>query len=147
MKRCPNCEELLGDSVRECFNCHYNYSYGRVITSQEIKKEREKSEKELKIKQQTRNERAKQEQIKRNPLYEYKVETVNDETTGGINSEKLQHLLSEYSSNGWRLHSALTNELGKNVTATSSSHMGMSVNAAIGQTVLIFERCIKSSGK
>ena len=27
MKKCPNCGELIGDNVSECFNCHYNYIY------------------------------------------------------------------------------------------------------------------------
>ena len=35
MKKCPNCGELIGDNVSECFNCHYNYIYKRIITQQE----------------------------------------------------------------------------------------------------------------
>lgn len=40
MKYCPNCGEILGDSVKECFKCHYNYSFGRVLTSLEINEQR-----------------------------------------------------------------------------------------------------------
>lgn len=42
MKKCPNCGELIGDNVSECFNCHYNYIYKRIITQQERKIERDK---------------------------------------------------------------------------------------------------------
>ena len=36
MKQCPNCEELVGDDVKECFNCHYNFIYKRVMNPNEV---------------------------------------------------------------------------------------------------------------
>ena len=35
MKTCPKCKELIGDNVNECFKCHYNFSYGRIINQEE----------------------------------------------------------------------------------------------------------------
>lgn len=35
MKTCPNCGELLGDSVKDCFKCHFNFEVKRVLTSEE----------------------------------------------------------------------------------------------------------------
>lgn len=146
MKSCPNCGELIGDNVNECFKCHYNYSYKRVITAQEIRNRREEKEreKENKIQNLQTFEKEKEIQIKRNPLYEYKTELVNDLHTGEVDNSRIQLLLKEYASNGWRLHSAFVNEIGKSSTATSIGFLGMSVNATIGQTILIFERCIRA---
>lgn len=145
MKTCPKCGELIGDSVNECFKCHYNYSYGRVITPQEIANERKRAEKEIQddLDRKKSLEEMKQDQIKRNPLYEYKIETVTDYSTGEINDAEVQKILLQYSSEGWRLHSIFTNEIGKSSSTTSLSFLGVGVNATIDQTVLIFERCIK----
>lgn len=35
MKECPNCKELIGDDVKLCFNCNYNFALRRVMTSAE----------------------------------------------------------------------------------------------------------------
>ena len=142
MKKCPNCGELIGDNVNECFKCHYNYSYRRVITSQEIRSRNEEKERERdnKIQNIEAFEKEKEIQIKKNPLYEYKIEIINDLETGELDKISIQNTIDKYSSNGWKLHTVLTNELGK----TSSSVIVASVNATICQTILIFERCIKS---
>lgn len=60
--------------------------------------------------------------------------------TGTVKKEELQRMLSVYAMDGWRLHTALTNEAGKTVLAAA----GVGANATVDQTVLIFERCIKS---
>lgn len=44
MKTCINCGELIGDNADECFKCHYNYKYKRVISPQEIRQKREQEE-------------------------------------------------------------------------------------------------------
>ncbi|WP_455618784.1 hypothetical protein [Eisenbergiella sp.] len=44
MKECPNCHELVGDSVKVCFNCHYDFSLGRVVDSSRIAEERRNEE-------------------------------------------------------------------------------------------------------
>ncbi len=79
-------------------------------------------------------------QYQKNPLYEYKVETVMDSAVlGKFDQDNTQRLINNYAINGWRLHSAFTNEVGKNAA--------LGINATINQTVLIFERCIKAEEK
>lgn len=46
---------------------------------------------------------------------------------------------NNYAIRGWHLHSAFTNEVGKNAA--------LGINATINQTILIFERCIKPEEK
>ncbi len=146
MKTCPNCRELIGDDADECFKCHYNYVYRRVITPQEIKARREEKEreKENEIKNIETFEKEKELQIKRNPLFEYKIEIINDLETGEIDGRRMQYIVEKYSSEGWKLHKVFTNELGKTSTTSRIAFLGMSVNATICQTILIFERCIKA---
>lgn len=42
MKTCPNCNEVVGDSAEQCFNCKYSFKYGRIflkddkVTAQDI---------------------------------------------------------------------------------------------------------------
>lgn len=145
MKKCPKCGEYIGDSVNECFNCHYHYSYGRIIKPNEIKNERIKSEKmvQQEIEKKEILEKQKQEQICKNPLFEYETVIINDNTDGTVDEFKLQTTLREYSEGGWRLHTIFTNEIGKTTSAVSVGYIGGGINATIEQTVLIFERCIK----
>ena len=153
MKTCPKCKELIGDNVNECFKCHYNFSYGRIITQEERKKEREKEQKlyeQKKISEQQKNEQIKlfqqqmEEQIKNNPLYEYETIVINDNSDGTVNTKQIQDTLLEYSKAGWRLHSIFTNEIGKSTVGAFIGFVGSNVNATIDQTIIIFERCIKA---
>ena len=58
MKTCPNCGELLGDSVNECFKCRYSFTLKRVLTIEDQtlqkigkwKNKKEKKRKKLKEK-------------------------------------------------------------------------------------------------
>ena len=153
MKTCPKCKELIGDNVNECFKCHYNFSYGRIITQEERKKEREKEQKlyeQKKISEQQKNEQIKlfqqqmEEQIKNNPLYEYETIVINDNSDGTVNTKQIQDTLLEYSKAGWRLHSIFTNEVGKSTVGAFIGFIGSNVNATIDQTIMIFESCIKA---
>lgn len=133
MKACPNCSELLGDTVDKCFKCNYNLKMRKVITNaEELKRE------EVFLEQKIR------EQITSNPLYEYRVVVVGDLETGEVDKETIQAKLEKYSSIGWRLHSIQKNEIGKVSKSVSISYLGSSVNPVMGQTILIFERCIVS---
>lgn len=134
MKKCPKCGEYIGDSVNECFNCHYNYSYGRIVKPNEMLQVQQEIEKK---------EKQKQEQICKNPLFEYETVIINDNTDGTVDEFMLQTTLKGYSEGGWRLHSIFTNEIGKTTSAISVGFIGGGINATIEQTVLIFERCIK----
>ena len=153
MKTCPKCKELIGDNVNECFKCHYNFSYGRIITQKKKKKEREKEQKlyeQKKISEQQKNEQIKlfqqhmEEQIKNNPLYEYETIVINDNSDGTVNTKQIQDTLLEYSKAGWRLHSIFTNEIGKSTVGAFIGFIGNNVNATIDQTIIIFARCIKA---
>lgn len=80
------------------------------------------------------------EQYLKNSMYEYKIETVMDSAVlGKFDQDNTQHIINNYAMNGWRLHTAFTNEVGKNAA--------LGINATINQTILIFERCIKAEGK
>ena len=146
MKKCPNCGELIGDNVSECFNCHYNYIYKRIITQQERKIERDKKNESIKkhLEDKISLEKDKEKQIKNNPIYEYDTVVVNDNNDGTTNKNEIQNVLNKYSQNGWKLHSITTNEVGKTLTGVSIGFIGGNINATICQTILIFERCIKS---
>lgn len=77
------------------------------------------------------------DQYSRNPLYEYKVETIMDSAIlGKFDKEAVEKVLTEYATQGWHLHSSFSNEVGKNAA--------VGINATINQTILIFERCIKA---
>lgn len=128
MKTCPNCGELLGDAVKECFKCHYNY--------EEVSKRKEE---ESKLKDE-----AKKDQLSKNPLFEYKVIVINDLSNGQVDNIKIQEALDEWSEKGWRLHTIFSSEIGKNSTGVSIASFGSITNATIDQTILIFERCIKA---
>ena len=81
-------------------------------------------------------------QLSKNPQYEYQIVAVGDKDSGEIDIREIQRILNQYSEEGWKLHSAFTNELGKNSSSTSIGHVGSGTNATIDQTILIFERCI-----
>ncbi len=157
MKTCPKCGELLGDSVRVCFNCDFDFVLKKVlnreqVTNYRIEEEKRIEQHQITIEQQQEQQREKQErqrearerQYKKNPLFEYKTVVVNDNTDGTINGSELQKMLDLYATNGWRLHSAFTNELGKSIGP--GGPLKSNLNATLDQTILIFERCIKSAG-
>lgn len=100
MKTCPNCGELLGDSVKECFKCHYSYKY---------------------------KEDAKREQLSKNSLFEYKVIVIEDLPSGEVNTIKIQQTLDEWSEKGWRLHSVYSSEIGKNAIAVVNATINQTV--------------------
>lgn len=42
MKTCPNCDENLGDSVKVCIKCRYDFVRKRVITNEELAEKRDR---------------------------------------------------------------------------------------------------------
>lgn len=107
MKSCPNCDELLGDSVKVCIKRRYDFERKRVVTNDELIEKRNRE-----IEQQQNN--------------------------------SVQKALNEWSEKGWKLHTIFTNEIGKCSTSSVIGVFGLSINATINQTVLVFERCIKA---
>ena len=54
------------------------------------------------------------EQYLKNSMYEYKIETVMDSAVlGKFDQDNTQHIINNYAMNGWRLHTAFTNEVQK----------------------------------
>ena len=159
MKNCPECGELLGDTVELCFRCDYNFQLQRKITKNEREEEKQKQaeierqqaeierqqaeieRQQAEVKRQQANE--KKIQLSKNPLFEYQVVVVNNLRTGEINEIQIQAELNTWSENGWKLHSVFNNELGKTSSSIAVGFLGTTINATIDQTVLIFERCIK----
>ncbi|MDE6529290.1 MAG: DUF4177 domain-containing protein [Lachnospiraceae bacterium] len=138
MKTCPNCGEILGDSVNVCFKCRYDFFKRRVITGDKFSEQRDQQIKEQnrKFEEAKLKEEQKEIQLSKNPLFEYEVVNIHDLPTGESDDENIQKALNIRSQQGWRLHTIYTNEIGKN------SIVG--INATINQTILIFERCIKA---
>lgn len=73
-----------------------------------------------------------------NEFYEYDVVTIINENHGTIDKERMKNILSEYTKNGWKLHTIYSNELGKNAIRI----LGLGVNSTACEDVLIFERRI-----
>ena len=55
---------------------------------------------------------------------------------------QLQSVLMEYANAGWKLHSVITNEIGKNVSSVSIGGFTGVTNATMDEVILIFERMI-----
>lgn len=144
MKTCPNCGELIGDGVDECFNCHYSFSLGRVITNQDKEKVRLNEEKkhQAKLEQEKRDQQILECELQKNSRYEYEVETLIDDASGSINTHVLKETLGKYAAEGWRLKSVFTDEIGKNSDSSGVGGVSSGTNATIEQVIMIFERCI-----
>lgn len=137
MKTCPKCKELVGDNVESCFNCNYNFILKRVPSYEETIELKENVAATKKKREEER-----EELIKSAPHYEYTVARVLDNRNGSTNQEKLQSVLTEYAMEGWKLHSVITNEIGKNISAVSIGGITGGTNVTVDEIILIFERMV-----
>ena len=137
MKTCPKCKELVGDNVESCFNCNYNFILKRVPSYEETIEFKENVAATKKKREEER-----EELIRSAPHYEYTVARVLDNRNGSTNQEKLQSVLTEYAMEGWKLHSVITNEIGKNISAVSIGGITGGTNATVDEIILIFERMV-----
>ena len=137
MKTCPKCKELVGDNVDSCFNCNYNFILKRVPSYEETI---EFQENIAAVKKKQEEERI--ELIKSAPRYEYTTARIIDNADGSTNQMQLQSVLMEYANAGWKLHSVITNEIGKNVSSVSIGGFTGCTNATMDEVILIFERMI-----
>lgn len=137
MKTCPKCKELVGDNVDSCFNCNYNFILKRVPSYEETIKFQENI---AAVKKKQEEERI--ELIKSAPRYEYTTARIIDNADGSTNQMQLQSVLMEYANAGWKLHSVITNEIGKNVSSVSIGRFTGGTNATMDEVILIFERMI-----
>lgn len=135
MKTCPKCKELVGDNVDSCFNCNYNFILKRVPSYEETI---EFQENIAAVKKKQEEERI--ELIKSAPRYEYTTARIIDNADGSTNQMQLQSVLMEYANAGWKLHSVITNEIGKNVSSVSIGRFTGGTNATMDEVILIFER-------
>lgn len=152
MKECPNCGELIGDNAENCFNCQYNFLLKKVPNTEE-KNKIENLQKEAKERQISRShnfEKVKKEielnydeTVLSNPFYEYKAETLWDDKGGILKPERLQKLLTEYASRGWRLHTMSTSVADSDSLGIAASGIGVANTTSYSLTTLIFERCIR----
>ena len=137
MKTCPKCKELVGDNVESCFNCNYNFILKRMPSYEETIELKENVAATKK-----KQEEEREELIRSVPHYEYTVARVLDNRNGSTNQEKLQSVLTEYAMEGWKLHSVITNEIGKNISAVSIGGITGGTNATVDEIILIFERMV-----
>lgn len=121
MKTCPYCGELVGDDVEVCFNCNYNFITRTIEKGKNAEIEPPDNTSTL-------------------PRYEYAVEIINDNPDGSANLADIISTLTKYSTHGWRLHSTLSNEIGKDSSSVGVAGIGIGVNATIDQIIFIFER-------
>ncbi|MBQ7810817.1 MAG: DUF4177 domain-containing protein [Clostridia bacterium] len=158
MKTCPNCGEILGTHADNCFSCRYDFKLGRVLSDaekQEVNKRNEaiaemKAEEERKRIEYEKNKREREEQARKDkleflqklPLYEYDTVVVYDKRSGGADIEAINRTLMAYAKDGWKLHTAFTNEVGKNSSSVGYGGVSIGTNSTMDQTVLIFERMI-----
>ena len=50
--------------------------------------------------------------------------------------------MTEYAMEGWKLHSVITNNIGKNISAASIGVITGGTNATVDEIILIFERMV-----
>ncbi|MCI8390950.1 MAG: DUF4177 domain-containing protein [Roseburia sp.] len=142
MKTCVNCGELIGDNADDCFKCHYNYKYRRVISPQEIRQKREQEERRRQEESERRKkiEQERVEQLAKNGGYEYKIEVVRDQDDS---AREIQALLTRYASDGWRLHTMFSNEIGREWLRPDTPAYPTRTVSTYNQIVMVFERMIK----
>lgn len=121
MRKCPKCGELIGENVDSCFKCGTKLNFNRQSLKQQL------------ITSSI------------NDLYEYEVVSITDDVTGAIDVNRLSAILKIYASEGWRLKTTITNEIGKNSVGVVFGSVGSGTNATIDQTILIFERRIETA--
>ena len=166
MKSCPNCQEMLGDNVDNCFNCRYDFKLGRVPNEDDLKKKNELRREKERIEEEKRKEEAERRTIEqrqrnkeqeeqrrfqqekvenraKNAIYEYTVVTLSDNSDGGFNVAGYTEILRKYSEEGWRLKTVFTNEIGRKTSSTSAGGFAIGTNSTIDQTIITFERCVR----
>lgn len=153
MRNCPNCNEILGNNVKVCFRCGYDFQLRKMPTQEDLnnlaeireEEERRKREEEERRKRELEAENARRREVlSKNPVYEYRTEYLRDDASGILNKRDLDSILNRYANDGWRLHTMVVNEAGKNSTTVGMAGISNSTNATIDVTILVFERCVKA---
>lgn len=82
MKECPNCHEMLGNNVTECFKCRYDFVRKKVISREVIEQTRLAKEEALRRKDE--ENRAKRERVEG---YKKTITPADVKLTTGYNFE------------------------------------------------------------
>lgn len=123
---CENCGAVNPNGAIMCCSCNVRINK-RSLSIAEAKRKAENEE------------NRKQSFAKQTGEYEYDVITVINTSAGLTDVDAIKKILAEKSSQGWRLISAYSNELGKNALSV----LGFGTNSTACQDVLYFERKIK----
>ena len=139
------CGEKNPDSSRYCQSCGEPKSSSEILKEKEeiYKKIREEEERREKIQQEFQAKMDNLIEMGLDGYYEYKVISLSDDNSGGINSSTIQNNLNNLGLDGWHLRCAYTNELGKNSNSSGYGGFSTSTNATIDQNILIFERFVR----
>lgn len=79
--------------------------------------------------------------------YEYRTEIISDTKYGSFDKREIDRVLSNYANDGWKLHSILTNELGKNTSSSSFGGISVGTNSTVDEILLVFERLIDDNAE
>lgn len=134
MKNCPECNELLGTYADYCFKCGFRFN-GSGASASKMAIEIERRTRPI---YEQRDEAIAELRRNINDNYEYAVEIVTDNSSGGTDFVTLVTTLHKYSERGWRLVNTFTNELGE--VSHYDAAKNARINSTIDQVVLIFER-------
>ena len=77
-----------------------------------------------------------------NDVFEYDVVSVLDMEHGGVDVDRLNKVITSHASEGWRLISMFSNEVGHNSTMSDVDGVSVGINATADQNILVFERCV-----
>lgn len=164
MPECPHCHGYYFGNPDQCPECSYDFKLKKVISKEQlrdlqIQRQQERDQRRQQdemIRQQEEKLQRKQaiqanenriQALEYNALYEYTTVYLTDSRSGILDKNSLDATLQEHAAQGWRLHSVVSNEVGKNVSSTSFGGVSMGTNSTIDVTILIFERCIKLPGQ
>lgn len=126
IKICPVCNKRANYAVSICPDCNYKFNLDTKLNQKEVA--------------QIYNERI--AQYTKNPFYEYDYVIVPNNSDGTTNKEQINQVLISHATQGWRLVTMYSNEIGKNVITVA----GVGTNVTICEEVMVFERCIKGEG-
>ena len=142
MKKCPNCGELVGDSVSKCFNCFFDMTNPEANKlAEQHRKEKERERQRIAEENRIKEIRKKEEKIfSINSMYEYDIVSIPDLQTGETNLIMMKSVITQYAQKGWRVHTIYTNEIGKE--AHPKPFGLVTINATIDQTIILFERIV-----
>ncbi len=62
MKTCPNCGEIVGDSVESCFKCQYNFVRRKVLSRTELEDRKIERAREQRIEREAEKRRIEEDE-------------------------------------------------------------------------------------